>query len=95
MLSTRVEFDALGAVGSHQLLGSSEMRIAIQFFSPATGHATLANDPVAADGAGMVLTAGMQPVLLHQNSHGDIVHRPWYVLYSAGATPVGYMQIMR
>lgn len=67
-------------------------RLSLQFFAPAVGRVTLSNDPIGAEGKGMVLAAGQGSIIMRIDTHGDMVRRDWFALYTAGASPVSWVE---
>jgi hypothetical protein len=89
---SRIEYDPSPQPFTREIIGPSNRRNTITFFAPAVGRVTLSTDPVLADGAGMVLTAGQAPLTLDYDEHGEVVRYSWHALYSAGASGVGWVQ---
>lgn len=94
MDASHIEFDRAPTIASRQIIGPSSRRRAIRFYAPAVGRVTLSNDPVLGDGVGFVLAAGQTPREFNVQSDGEMVQRPWFALYSAGASGVGWNQVM-
>lgn len=87
-----VEYDPAPASGPHQIVGPSSNRSAITFIPPGTGRVTLANQPVSADGNGIVLEAGGKPLRISMDEYGLTPTYAWYAFYVAGSTAVSWIQ---
>lgn len=94
MKASRIEFDSNTSGASHRLIGESTQRKGLFLFPPATGNATLSNDPNVVVNNGIVLQLPQPYLYLTAELHGDIVQREWYVIYSGVAAPIGFIQVM-
>lgn len=95
MRQSRVEFDSGSLAAAHQLIGPSTARKKLVFFAPRTGKATVSNDPITTAGQGWVLAAGQGMIVLDEETWGDIVQRPWFVMYDpAQADPIAWIQVL-
>lgn len=91
-LASRVAFDPNVSAVSHVILGSSEKRVALTFFAPDTGQATLSNDTPVVNGSGIVLKPGQAPLCLWLKYQGDTVQREWYVIYAGLASAISWIE---
>jgi hypothetical protein len=89
-----IQFDPAPSISSREIVSPSSNRKAIEFRPPGAGRVTLSNDPVTGDGNGYVLAAGQGNIQFRLDTHGDVVQRGWYALYSAGAMPVSWIQTL-
>lgn len=90
--ASRIQFDRNPADTTHQLIGNSPKRFSLTFIPPQAGTVTISNDSPAVANEGVVLTAGQTPITLRADIHGDCVQDEWYVVYSGGATRLGYIE---
>ena len=90
----RVAFDLAPLSPGHLILSHHPKRISITWFPPGNGQVTLANDPVTALGNGITLQAGQGAITLSLQYHGEAVQREWYGIYSAGAYPVSWIEML-
>lgn len=92
-LTSSLHFDPVAIVaGNRQFLGPSPKRYRLVIFPPSGSRITISNDPVAGDGQGITLSPGQTPVEFCKAEHGDLLGKPWFVFYLAGATPVAWVE---
>jgi hypothetical protein len=94
MHSGVVQFDPNTSTNAHLLVGMSDKRRRLTIYAPAAGTATLSNEPGVAAGQGITLSAGMAPLYLDVDFHGDCVEREWYVIYATGASGIAFVQTL-
>lgn len=94
MDAAHIEFDRNPSITSREIMGPSARRRVLRFYAPSVGRVTLSNDPVLGDGVGFVLAAGQASLEFDVHKDGEMVQRPWFALYSAGAGGVGWSQTL-
>lgn len=94
MDAAHIEFDRAPSITSREIMGPSSRRRILRFYAPAVGSVTLSNDPVLGDGIGFTLAAGQTAREFTVELDGEMVQRPWFALYSAGASGVGWSQTL-
>lgn len=93
MPRSKINWDQQSLVSAHQVIGPAQGRLTLIIIPPSVGHVTLSNSPVTADGQGLVLAAGQATLYLDVDDAGNVVQEPWYGLYSAGATPLSWIEV--
>ena len=82
-----------------RIVSSSPDRTHLLIGSPASGTVTLSLSPSPTAGEGIVLTAGMQPLILSVQRDGDLPMREWFAVATAGtvtfATIEGFLSLRR
>jgi len=95
MRFSRINFDPTPGVVAHLLLAQSNKRVGLILFPPTGGTAVLSNDPAPSGNNGITMEATMAPVHLYLEQCGDVIQKEWYVLYSAAASVMGWIEVFR
>ncbi len=93
-LMSRTTVDPITTAASHVVMGQSLQRVAITFFAPASGQATISNETPVTSGNGIVLIPGQAPVVLSLYHQGDCVQREWYVIYSGLVSAMTWIETL-
>jgi len=94
MRASRIAFDPTSGVTAHLILSQSDKRVGLILFPPVGGTAVLSNDPNPSGNNGLTLQQGQAPIHLYAEACGDVVGKEWYVLYSAGASVMGWIEVL-
>jgi hypothetical protein len=80
---------------SIRMLGQSDRRKRLTIYAPASGTVTLTGQPPAVAGNGITLSAGMAPLYLDVDFHGNCVEQEWYAIKGdSTATTMGYIETL-
>ena len=69
-------------------------RVGLILFPPVGGTAVLSNEPTVSGNNGITLQQSGAPVHLYAEQCGDAVQKEWYVIYSAGASVMGWIEVL-
>lgn len=89
-----VEYDPNTGTTAHVLVGNSLHRKRLTIYPPASGTATISNEPSVAAGQGITLVAWAAPLYFDIDFHGDCVQAGWYVIYTGGGSGCAFIQTL-